>query len=123
MTHRYNMDCSVYLVQEEDGLRIIGNDTHEFLQKVPGRHTIQMLSFSHGVSKLVQGFSSRVNLNTPCIVLRFDFMLDTDIARSDNRVPFSGLRISSLKTAFSLVAHLNHLFTVKIVYPSFHPVI
>ncbi|RUS71261.1 hypothetical protein EGW08_020975 [Elysia chlorotica] len=31
----YNMDCSVYLVQEEDGLRIIGNDTHEFLQKVP----------------------------------------------------------------------------------------
>ncbi|KAK3801136.1 hypothetical protein RRG08_029395 [Elysia crispata] len=32
---RYNMDCSVFLVQEEDGLRIIGNDTHEFLQKVP----------------------------------------------------------------------------------------
>ncbi|XP_035827127.1 vacuolar protein sorting-associated protein 16 homolog [Aplysia californica] len=32
---KYNMDCSVHLLQEEDGLRIIGNDTHEFLQKVP----------------------------------------------------------------------------------------
>ncbi|BFZ22188.1 hypothetical protein BsWGS_25227 [Bradybaena similaris] len=32
---RYNMDCSVHMLQEEDGLRIIGNETHEFLQKVP----------------------------------------------------------------------------------------
>ncbi|CAL1533897.1 unnamed protein product [Lymnaea stagnalis] len=32
---RYNMDTPVHLVQEEDGLRIIGNETHEFLQKVP----------------------------------------------------------------------------------------
>jgi len=32
---RFNMDCSVHLLQEEDGLRIIGNDTHEFLQRVP----------------------------------------------------------------------------------------
>ncbi|KAK0048197.1 vacuolar protein sorting-associated protein 16 [Biomphalaria pfeifferi] len=32
---RYNMDSPVYLVQEEDGLRIIGNDSHEFLHKIP----------------------------------------------------------------------------------------
>ena len=32
---KFNMDCSVHLHQEEDGLRIIGNDMHEFLQRVP----------------------------------------------------------------------------------------
>ncbi|ESO96565.1 hypothetical protein LOTGIDRAFT_115951 [Lottia gigantea] len=32
---RYNFDSFVYLVQEEDGLRIIGNEVHQFLQKVP----------------------------------------------------------------------------------------
>ncbi|XP_059140490.1 vacuolar protein sorting-associated protein 16 homolog [Physella acuta] len=32
---RYKMDTAVHLLQEEDGLRIIGNETHEFLQKIP----------------------------------------------------------------------------------------
>lgn len=31
------MDTAVYLVQEIDGVRIIGNDTHELLQRVPGQ--------------------------------------------------------------------------------------
>ncbi|KAK6182738.1 hypothetical protein SNE40_010352 [Patella caerulea] len=32
---KYNFESFVYLVQEEDGLRIIGNELHQFLQKVP----------------------------------------------------------------------------------------
>ncbi|XP_013393973.1 vacuolar protein sorting-associated protein 16 homolog [Lingula anatina] len=32
---KYSYDTPVTLVQEIDGLRIIGNDTHEFLQRVP----------------------------------------------------------------------------------------
>ncbi|XP_041371955.1 vacuolar protein sorting-associated protein 16 homolog isoform X2 [Gigantopelta aegis] len=32
---KYNFDSPVALVQEEDGLRVFGNDVHEFLQKVP----------------------------------------------------------------------------------------
>ena len=32
----YQMDSAVHLVQELDGVRIIGNETHELLQKVPG---------------------------------------------------------------------------------------
>ncbi|XP_071101576.1 vacuolar protein sorting-associated protein 16 homolog [Haliotis cracherodii] len=32
---KYNFDSPVSLVQEEDGLRIFGDDIHEFLQKVP----------------------------------------------------------------------------------------
>ncbi|XP_032222411.2 vacuolar protein sorting-associated protein 16 homolog isoform X2 [Nematostella vectensis] len=32
---RYYMDSEVYLVEEPDGVRIIGGDNHEFLQKVP----------------------------------------------------------------------------------------
>lgn len=35
------MDCSVHMLQEEDGLRIIGNETHEFLQKVPSKAHIR----------------------------------------------------------------------------------
>ena len=31
------MDSAVHLVQEVDGVRIIGNETHELLQKVPGK--------------------------------------------------------------------------------------
>jgi len=30
------MDSSVHLVQELDGVRIIGNEAHELLQRVPG---------------------------------------------------------------------------------------
>ena len=32
----YQMDSAVHLVQELDGVRIIGNETHELLQRVPG---------------------------------------------------------------------------------------
>ena len=32
----YRMDSAVHLVQELDGVRIIGNETHELLQRVPG---------------------------------------------------------------------------------------
>jgi hypothetical protein len=32
----FNFDSRVHLVEEEDGLRIIGNYQHEFLHKVPG---------------------------------------------------------------------------------------
>ncbi|KAL8612978.1 hypothetical protein ACOMHN_001061 [Nucella lapillus] len=32
---RFNFDCPVYLLPEEDGLRIISNDLHEFLHRVP----------------------------------------------------------------------------------------
>ena len=32
----YQMDTAVHIVQEVDGVRIIGNETHELLQKVPG---------------------------------------------------------------------------------------
>lgn len=31
----YQMDSSVHLVQESDGVRIISNETHELLQRVP----------------------------------------------------------------------------------------
>ncbi|XP_073236792.1 vacuolar protein sorting-associated protein 16 homolog isoform X2 [Porites lutea] len=34
-TIRYQMDSAVHLVQELDGVRIIGNETHELLQRVP----------------------------------------------------------------------------------------
>ena len=34
---RFNFECPVYLLPEVDGLRIIGNDMHEFLQRVPSR--------------------------------------------------------------------------------------
>lgn len=34
-TVRYHMDSTVHLVQEVDGVRIIGKETHELLQKVP----------------------------------------------------------------------------------------
>lgn len=34
-TVRYQMDSTVHLVQELDGVRIIGNETHELLQRVP----------------------------------------------------------------------------------------
>ncbi|XP_020601018.1 vacuolar protein sorting-associated protein 16 homolog [Orbicella faveolata] len=34
-TIRYQMDSSVHLVQELDGVRIIGNEAHELLQRVP----------------------------------------------------------------------------------------
>lgn len=34
-TVRYQMDSAVHLVQEVDGVRIIGSDTHELLQRVP----------------------------------------------------------------------------------------
>ena len=33
----YQMDSTVHLVQELDGVRIIGNETHELLQRVPGK--------------------------------------------------------------------------------------
>ena len=33
----FNFDCPVHLVEEEDGLRIIGKYQHEFLHKVPGK--------------------------------------------------------------------------------------
>ena len=33
----YQMDSSVHLVQELDGVRIIGNEAHELLQRVPGQ--------------------------------------------------------------------------------------
>ncbi|XP_076437329.1 vacuolar protein sorting-associated protein 16 homolog [Babylonia areolata] len=32
---KFNFECPVHLLPEEDGLRIIGNDMHEFLQRVP----------------------------------------------------------------------------------------
>ena len=32
----YQMDSAVHLVQELEGVRIIGNETHELLQRVPG---------------------------------------------------------------------------------------
>ena len=31
------MDSTVHLVQEVDGVRIIGKETHELLQRVPGK--------------------------------------------------------------------------------------
>lgn len=31
------MDSHVHLVQEIDGVRVIGNETHELLQKVPSK--------------------------------------------------------------------------------------
>ena len=37
LTHfTYQMDGAVHLVQKLDGVRIIGNETHELLQRVPG---------------------------------------------------------------------------------------
>ena len=37
------MEGAVYLTMEPDGVRIIGNDTHEILQKVPSKSILEVI--------------------------------------------------------------------------------
>lgn len=74
----FNFDNPVHLVEEEDGLRIIGKYQHEFLYKVPGNESqwfitkmINLCSFYRLHTYMYDHWCSNANLSLLGVVLFF----------------------------------------------------
>ncbi|XP_015764646.1 PREDICTED: vacuolar protein sorting-associated protein 16 homolog [Acropora digitifera] len=80
-TVRYPMDTAVYLVQEIDGVRIIGNDTHELLQRVPGEFIMHLCTLI-----CIFGDRQLVGLVMVCLHVVFHLVTQKKSARAEEYI-------------------------------------